>query len=84
MTSLLQNLLPPVSTFRLDGTPMQLPLPQDFPTPLAYEIEDEYGRIITGQTAGSADFPLPRLSAGYHLLRFSAEGNQQNRLFVRL
>lgn len=82
MTSLLQNLLPPVCTFRLDGTPMQLPLPQDFPTPLAYEIEDEYGRIITGQTVGSADFPLPRLSAGYHLLRFSVAEFQAETLLI--
>ncbi len=82
MTSLAQNLLPPVCTFRLDGTLMQLSLPQDFPAPLAYEIEDEYGRIITGQIAAPADFSLPRLSAGYHLLRLSAPEFQAETLLI--
>lgn len=71
MTPPNQKLLSPVYTFRLDGTPLSLPLPAEFVSSSDYEIEDEYGRIIKGSITKTEKFQLPRLNAGYHLLRLS-------------
>lgn len=82
MISQNSKLLSPVYTFRLDGTPLSLTLPMSFPSSLDYEIEDEYGRIIRGKILQPDPFLLPRLNAGYHLLRLFAEEFRAEALLI--
>lgn len=55
---------------------------QTMPQSLAYEIEDEYGRIISGSIETSTDFTLPKLGVGYYHLRLQDKDNQQDSLII--
>lgn len=55
---------------------------QNLPPILAYEIEDEYGRIIKGNIETSKDFILPKLGVGYYHLRLQDKDNKQDSLIL--
>lgn len=55
---------------------------QTMPQSLAYEIEDEYGRMISGSIETSTDFTLPKLGVGYYHLRLQAKDDKQDSLII--
>ena len=52
------------------------------PQSLAYEIEDEAGRIINGTADTKKDFTLPKLGVGYYHLRLRAENIDTDSLII--
>ena len=77
------NYIPSISVFEQKGQAFVLKWQiQNLPLSFAYEIEDEYGRIISGNIETSKDFTLPKLGVGYYHLRLQADDNKQDSLII--
>lgn len=77
------NYISPISVFEQNGQAFIISWQtQALPQSLAYEIEDEYGRIISGNIETSSDFILPKLGVGYYHLRLQAKDDKQDSLII--
>lgn len=80
---LMLNYVSTVSVFEQKGQAFILSWQaQNMPQMLAYEIEDEYGRIIKGSIETTKDFTLPKLGVGYYHLRLLTEDDSQDSLLI--
>ena len=79
----MSNYVSTVSVFEQNGQAFVLSWQeQNLPQSFAYEIEDEYGRIISGNIKTSKDFILPKLAVGYYHLRLQAKTDKQDSLII--
>ena len=77
------NYISSISVFEQNGQAYTLSWQKNnLPQSLAYEIEDEYGRIIKGNIETSKDFILPKLGVGYYHLRLQTKDDKQDSLII--
>ena len=80
----MSGILPPVITFEQNGKDFTVSFSDanNLPQELEYEIEDEYGRIITEKNPKAPQITLPKLGVGYYHLQIKSAHERQNCLLI--